>query len=106
MPINLTNPVDVAAGQAPVYHNRPVYPEPAAHVNNAAAAVVNIHRMETTKHNDFMFASSNLTTALLASVGAVNTDILRTTNFSEFRAVHAHPDHDHGDHGPWLTSTA
>ncbi len=25
MPINLTNPVDVAAGQPPVYRNRPAY---------------------------------------------------------------------------------
>ena len=86
MPINLTNPVDVAAGQAPVYRNRPAYPEPAAHANNAASAVVNIHRMATTRHNDFMFASSNLTTALLASIGTVNTDILRTTfpNFAPY----------------------
>ena len=30
-------------------------------------------------HTDFTFASSNLTTALLASIDATNTDILRTT---------------------------
>jgi hypothetical protein len=42
MPINLTNPVDVAAGQPPVYLNRLAYPESAAHANNATSAVVNI----------------------------------------------------------------
>ncbi len=86
MPINLTNPVVVAAGQPPVYRNLPAYPEPAAHANNAASAAVNIHRMATTRHTDFTFASSTLTTALLASIGAVNTDILRTTfpNFSPY----------------------
>ena len=86
MPINLTNPVDVAAGQQPVYRNRPAYPQPAAHANNATSAVVNIHRLAVTRHNDFIFASSTLTTALLASIGAVNTDILRTTfpNFAPY----------------------
>ncbi len=97
--INLTNPVDVAAGQQPVYRRRPAYPEPTAHANNATSALVNIHRMATTKHTDFTFASSNLTTALLASIGATNTDILRTTfpNFAPYMLVH--PDHDYGNHG-------
>ncbi len=53
MPVNLTNPVDVAAGQQPVYRRRPAYPEPAAHANNATSAAVNIHRMATTKQTDF-----------------------------------------------------
>jgi hypothetical protein len=79
MPVNLTNPVNVAAGQAPVHRNRSAYAEPAAHAGNATSAAVNIHRMATTKHTDFTFTSSNLTTALLASIGATNTDILRTT---------------------------
>ena len=70
MPINLTNPVDVANGQPPVYRARPAYPAPAAHANNAASAVVNIHRMATAKHTDFTFASSTLTTVLLASIGS------------------------------------
>ena len=85
MPINLTNPVDVAAGQQPVYRNRPAYPEPNAHANNAA----NLHRLAMTKHNDFIFASSTLTTALLASIGATNTDILRNTfpNFAPYIAL-------------------
>ncbi len=86
MPINLTNPVNVANGQQPVYRTRPAYPEPTAHTNNAASAVVKIHRLATTRHNDFTFASSTLTTALLASIGAANTDILRTTfpNFAPY----------------------
>ena len=42
---NLANPVDVAAGQPAVYRNRPTFDMPQAHANNAASAVVNIHRM-------------------------------------------------------------
>jgi hypothetical protein len=79
MPVNLTNPVDVTAGQPAVYRQRPAYGAPAAHANNATSAVVNIHRIATTRHTDFTFASSNFTTALLANIGATNTDILRTT---------------------------
>ena len=63
IPANLTNPVDVAAGQPAVYRARPAYDLPADHANNAAAAVVNLHRMGVTRHNDFSFASSALTTA-------------------------------------------
>jgi len=79
MPVNLTNPADVANGQPAVYRQRPAYDMPVAHANNATSAAVNIHRMATTRSTDFTFASSNLTTALLASIGATNTDILRTT---------------------------
>ena len=79
MPVNLTNPADVANGQPAVYRQRPAYAMPVAHANNATSAAVNIHRMATTRHTDFTFASSNITTALLASIGATNTDILRTT---------------------------
>jgi hypothetical protein len=100
MPANLTNPIDVVAGLPPVYRNRPAYAAPAAHANNTPSAAVNIHRIATTRHTDFIFASSNLTTALLASIGATNTDILLTTNqFSGLRAVHAHADADRGHHG-------
>ena len=79
MPVNLTNPVDVANGQNPVYRNRPEFDMPQAHANNAASAVVNLHRMAVQKHNDFSYASSALTTALLASIGEANEDTLRTT---------------------------
>ncbi len=47
MPINLTNPIDVAAGQAAIYRARPTYAAPDAHANNATSAVVNIHRLAT-----------------------------------------------------------
>jgi hypothetical protein len=79
MPVNFINPIDVAAGQPAVYRNRPAYAIPADHAGNATAAAVNIHRMATTRHNDFSFASSSLTTALLASLGEFNEDTLRTT---------------------------
>ncbi len=64
IPVNFTNPVDVAAGQPAVYRARPTYDMPEDHAANATAAVVNIHRMTVTRHNDFSFASSALTTAL------------------------------------------
>ena len=79
MPINLTNPVDVAAGQPAVYRARPTFDMPPPHANNAASAVVNIHRMAVAKHQDYSFASTTLTTALLASIGEANEDTLRTT---------------------------
>jgi hypothetical protein len=79
MPVNLANSVDVAAGQPAVYRNRPTFDMPQAHANNATSAVVNTHRMAVTKHNDYSFASSTLTTALLASIGEANENILRTT---------------------------
>jgi hypothetical protein len=50
---------------------------PQAHAKNAASAVINIHRMAVTKHNDYSFASSALTTALLASLGAANEALAR-----------------------------
>jgi hypothetical protein len=50
MPVNLTNPVDVTAGQPAVYRNRPTFDVPQAHANNATSAVVNIHRMAVTKN--------------------------------------------------------
>jgi hypothetical protein len=45
MPVNLTNPIDVAAGQPAVYRNRPAYDMLADHAADATAAAVNIHRM-------------------------------------------------------------
>ena len=94
---NLTNPVDVAAGQPAVYRARPTFGMPQAHANNAASAVINIHRMAVTKHNDYSFASSTLTTALLASIGEANEDTLRATYLPGPCAVHAHsaPDRRH-----------
>ena len=91
IPVNLTNPIDVAAGQDPVYRDRPDFVLPAAHANNAASAVVNLHRMAVTKHNDYSFASSTLTTTLLASIGEAKHYLPGPC------AVHAHsaPDRRH-----------
>ena len=79
VPANLTNPVDVANGQPAVYRNRPNWDMPAAHAGNAASGAVNLHRMLMSKYNDFSLARSALNTALLASIGDVNQNILRTT---------------------------
>ena len=79
IPANLTNPIDVAAGQPAVYRDRPNWDMPAAHAGNAASGAVNIHRMLMAKYNDFSLASSALNTALLVSIGDVNQNILRTT---------------------------
>jgi len=79
VPANLTNPVDVAAGQPAVYRARPNWDMPAAHAGNAASGAVNLHRMLMEKYNDFSLASSALNTALLVSIGDVNQNILRTT---------------------------
>jgi len=60
VPANLTNPVDVAAGQPAVYRQRPNWDMPAAHAGNAASGAVNLHRMLMAKYNDFSLASSAL----------------------------------------------
>ncbi len=44
-PANLTNPIDVAAGQPAVYRARPNRDMPAPHAGNAASGAVNLHRM-------------------------------------------------------------
>jgi hypothetical protein len=51
---------------------------PAAHANNAAAAVVSLYKEEATRHRNFSMASSALTTAILVSVGETNRNILKT----------------------------
>ena len=63
--------------------NRPTYDMPANHAGNAPSAAVNIHRIAATKHNDFSFASSFLTTVLLASISEAKENPLRTT-FPDF----------------------
>ncbi len=60
---------------------RPIRHQPAPHPNNAAAAVVSLHKMETARYADFSIsmASSTLNTALLTSVGEKNRNHLKTT---------------------------
>jgi hypothetical protein len=67
------------ATQQSIAFGPPTLRQLTARAGNATLAAVNLHRLATTRHTDFTFASSNLTTALLASVGATNMDILRTT---------------------------
>ena len=79
LPENTTNAAQVLAGtHPPAIRARPTCDMPAAHANNAAAAVVSIYREEVARHRDFTMASSVLTTALLVSVGETNRNVLKT----------------------------
>ena len=78
IPANQTSAVRIAAGDPP-FRDRPTWDQPAPHANNAAAAVVSLHKMETARYADFSMASSTLNTALLASVGEKNRNHLKTT---------------------------
>ena len=78
IPANQTSAVRIAAGDPP-FRDRPTWDQPAPHPNNAAAAVVSLHKMETARYADFSLASSTLNTALLASVGEKNRNHLKTT---------------------------
>ena len=78
IPANQTSAVRIAAGDPP-FRDRPTWDQPAPHPNNAAAAVVSLHKMETARYADFSMASSTLNTALLASVGEKNRNHLKTT---------------------------
>ena len=69
-PENLTNAAQVLAGSHPAaYRARPTWDMPTAHANNAASAVVSIHRAEVTRHTDYTLASKALAKALLDSIG-------------------------------------
>jgi hypothetical protein len=48
IPANQTSAVRIAAGDAP-FRDRPTWDQPAPHPNNAAAAVVSLHKMETAR---------------------------------------------------------
>jgi hypothetical protein len=79
LPENTTNAAQVLAGtHPPVIRARPTWDMPAAHANNAAAAVMSFYREEAARHRDFTMASSALTTALLVSVGETNRNVLKT----------------------------
>ena len=79
LPDNTTNATQVLAGtHPPTIRARPTWDMPAAHPNNAAAAVVSLYKEETARHRDFSMASSALTTALLVSVGEANRNTLKT----------------------------
>jgi hypothetical protein len=79
MPVNLTNPIDVAASQQAVYRAHPTWDLPAMmQQNNASAAVVSIYRLDLQRSRDYAIAESALLTLLLASIGDTNTDLLAT----------------------------
>ena len=78
IPANQTSAVRIAAGDHP-FRDRPTWNQPAAHANNAAAAVLSVFKMETQRYADFSLASSTLNTALLASIGEKNRNHLKTT---------------------------
>jgi hypothetical protein len=48
IPANQTSAVRIAAGDPP-FRDRPTWDQPAPHPNNAAAAVVSLHKMETAR---------------------------------------------------------
>ncbi len=79
LPDNTTNAAQVLADtHPPNIRARPTWDMPAAHPNNAVAAVVSIYKEEAARHRDFSMASSALTTALLVSVGETNRNLLKT----------------------------
>lgn len=79
-PGNVTNMADVLAnGDPPNIRARPTWDAPAAHADNAAAALVAKYKEGVLKHQAFNQASSALAKALLVSVGDENQTHLRTT---------------------------
>jgi hypothetical protein len=71
-------PAAHAGSHPPAIRARPTWDMPAAHANNAAAAVVSLYKEEATRHRDFSMTSRALTTALLVSVGETNRNIRKT----------------------------
>ena len=79
-PGNVTNLADVLAnGDPPDIRARPTWAAPAAHADNAAAAIVAKYKEAVLKHQTFNQASSALAKALLVSIGDENQTHLRTT---------------------------
>jgi hypothetical protein len=79
-PGNVTNMADVLANSDPPdIRARPTWAAPAAHADNAAAAVVTKYKEAVLKHQAFNQASSALAKALLVSVGDESQTHLRTT---------------------------
>ena len=79
-PGNVNNLADVIAnGDPPDIRVRPTWAAPAAHADNAAAAIVAKYKEAVLKHQAFNQASSALAKALLVSIGDENQTHLRTT---------------------------
>ncbi len=82
MSVNVTNPIDVATANQRLIAIAP--PTLCAQITLAMPllrlrSTSTAWRQRGTTHKDFSFASSSLTTVLLASLGEANKDTLRTT---------------------------
>ncbi len=78
-PGNVTNLADVANGDPPDVRARPTYARPADHPDDAAPAILAVHKRAMDRHQAYTTASSTLNVALLASVGVDNTVALKAT---------------------------
>ncbi len=78
-PGNITNLADVANGDPPNFRSRPTYARPADHPDDAAPAILAVHKRTMDRHQAYTTASSTLNVALLASVGVDNTVSLKAT---------------------------
>ena len=78
-PGNITNVADVANGDPPNFRARPTYACPADHPDDAAPAILAVHKRAMDRHQAYTMASSTLNVALLASVGVDNTVSLKAT---------------------------
>ena len=78
VPGNITNPAQVLAGShPPAYRPRPDYDPPVAHDPAATAVELANWKLEMDMHFAYTLALNSLSLALLASVGPVNTTLLK-----------------------------
>ena len=78
-PGNINNVAEVARGDPPDFRARPIYDRPADHPDDAAPAILAVHKRAMDRHQAFTAASSTLNIALLTSIGADNTVSLKAT---------------------------
>ena len=77
-PGNITNVADVLAnGDPPNFRARTTYDRPADHPDDAAAAILAVHKRAMDKHHAYTMANSTLNVALLASIGPDNKVLLQ-----------------------------
>jgi hypothetical protein len=80
-PGNITNAADVLAnGDPPNFRARTTYDRPADHPDDAAAAILAVHKRAMDKHHAYTMANSTLNVALLASIGPDNKVLLQAVN--------------------------
>jgi hypothetical protein len=76
---NIINLADVANSDPPDVRARPTYARPADHPDDAAPAILAVHKRAMDRHQAYTTASSTLNVTLLASVGVDNTVTLKAT---------------------------